>query len=75
MVVVNADDFGGNDFTRAHFRALERFFEQGGKRFRHGVSLQIAHRFPSAPLRPFLRLKATFLAAAGPRGWLSEPPE
>ena len=35
MVVVDADDFGGNNFARAHFRALERFFKKGGKRFRH----------------------------------------
>ena len=30
---------GGDDFTRAHFRALEGFFKQGCKRFRHKGSL------------------------------------
>jgi hypothetical protein len=35
VVVLDAHHFGGDDFAGAHFRALQRFFEQGGKRFRH----------------------------------------
>jgi hypothetical protein len=29
--VFDAHDFSGNDFTGAHFRARQGFFEQGGK--------------------------------------------
>ena len=35
VVVFDANDLGGDDFARAHFGALEGFFEEGGKRFRH----------------------------------------
>src|SRR3990167_1384987 len=34
-VVFHAHDFGGDDFARAHFGALQGFFKKGGKRFRH----------------------------------------
>ena len=47
-VVLDADDFGGDHFAGAHFGALQRFLEQGGKRF---MSIQVpctSHRFPSA---------------------------
>jgi hypothetical protein len=30
-VLVDADDFGRDDFTGTHFLALEAFLEQGGK--------------------------------------------
>jgi hypothetical protein len=33
--VLDAHDFGGDDFARTHFGALQGFFKQGGKRFRH----------------------------------------
>jgi hypothetical protein len=33
--VLDTHHFGGDDFARAHFRALQGFFKQGGKRFRH----------------------------------------
>ena len=33
--VVDADDFSGDDLARTHFGALQGFFKQGGKRFRH----------------------------------------
>ena len=33
--VLDAHDFGGDHFARTHFGALQRFFKQGGKRFRH----------------------------------------
>jgi hypothetical protein len=33
--VLDAHDFGGDDFAGTHFLALQRFFKQGGKRFRH----------------------------------------
>ena len=36
--VVDADDFSGDDLARTHFGALQGFFKQGGKRFRHGFS-------------------------------------
>ena len=51
-VVLNAHDFGGDDLARAHFGALQRFFKQGGKRFRHvfpcpqtGFQQHHCHRF------------------------------
>ena len=50
-VVLNAHDFGGDDFAWAHFRALQRFFKQGGKRFGHVFPCH--NRFPAAPLLPF----------------------
>jgi hypothetical protein len=43
-VVVDAHHFGGDDLARAHFAALEAFFEQGGKRFAaHGGGLGLGH--------------------------------
>jgi hypothetical protein len=30
-ILVDADNFGGDDFTGTHFLALEAFFEQSGK--------------------------------------------
>ena len=41
-VVFDTHDFGGDHFAGAHFGALQRFFKQGGKRFRHSVSLHVA---------------------------------
>jgi hypothetical protein len=35
VVVVDADHFSSDHFASAHFGALQGFFEQGGKRFRH----------------------------------------
>ena len=35
-VLVNADDFSGNHFTRAHLLAGQAFFEEGGETFRAG---------------------------------------
>ena len=31
--VVDTNDFSGDDFTGTHFRAFQRFFKKGGKRF------------------------------------------
>jgi len=46
VVVVDAHDFGGDDFARAHFSALEGLFKQGGKRFRHVFSCAAQRRSP-----------------------------
>jgi hypothetical protein len=34
-VVLDTHDFSSDDLARAHFGALEGFFKEGGKRFRH----------------------------------------
>ncbi len=48
-VVVDAHDFGGDDFAWAHFGALQGFFKKGGKRFGHVFPCHKG-RFPVAPL-------------------------
>jgi hypothetical protein len=35
-ILVDPHDFGGDDFTGAHFLAIEAFLEQGGKAFLEG---------------------------------------
>lgn len=42
-VVVNANDFGGDDFALTHFRLLEGFFKKLGKRF--GLNGFVRHEF------------------------------
>jgi len=51
--VLDAHDFGGDDFTRAHFGALQGFLEQLGKRFRHERFLVRTHRFTTARCNRF----------------------
>ena len=38
VAVLDTHDFGGDDFTGAHFGAFQGFFKQGGKRFGHEIS-------------------------------------
>jgi hypothetical protein len=55
--VFDAHDFGGDDFARAHFGALEGFFKKGGKRF--------GHVFPCHKQDSGSTIATVFIAACG----------
>jgi len=47
-VVVDRDDFGGNDFTLAHFLAGQGLFKKLSKRFHYGVTFSCHERMSAA---------------------------